>query len=650
MLYSPPDAAARDAYHAGQSSDAYRWMGAHKTTLSGDEWQFTVWAPHAQRVCVTGEFCSWRYEDYPMQKQYDGTWELRLPASLFDAQAQGRSDPGAQEKLRSYKYAILCADGSWHLRADPFAFGSELRPGTASRLNDIGGFKWGDGAWMKARRKMDMCHSAVNIYEMHLGSWRKHDDGTFYTYEETAKELVPYLQEMQYTHVEFLPVMEHPLDMSWGYQVTGFFSPTARYGDAFGLMKLIDRLHRAGIGVILDWVPAHFPRNEEGLRLFDGAPCYEHEDPRRSDMNQWGTVLFDYGKGEACSFLMSSACYWLEWFHADGIRCDAVSAMLYHDFCRGPGQWIPNKDGGRENLEGADFLRRLNQAVYARFPGVMMIAEESTAYPQVTHPVYLGGLGFGFKWNMGWMNDILSYIKKDPVYRKYHHDKITFSLMYAFSENFILPFSHDEVVHGKHSMLDKQPGDLWQKFAGLRALLGYQLGHPGKKLNFMGTEFGQFIEWKDDDRLDWFLLLYEKHPDLQKCVRDMNILYRENAALWQQDDSWQGFTWLNADDNERSIVSFVRWDKAGNALVCVTNFTPSYYADYVIGLPAYGFLREKLNTDNVMYGGSGKTNGPHALRAVKKPQGNNPYSCTVVVPPLSTVFYTFSRPLRRGGK
>ena len=443
MLYSPPDGARRAAFHQGEGYDAYRWMGAHKTTLDGQAWQFTVWAPNALRVCVTGEFCSWRYEDYPMQKQYDGTWELRLPAALFDAQAQGRTDPDAQQKLRAYKYAILCADGQWHLRADPYAFGSELRPANASLLTDIGGYAWQDAAWMARRAQGDPVHEPVNIYEMHLGSWRRHKDGSFYTYEETAAELVPYLKDMGYTHVEFLPVMEHPLDMSWGYQVSGFFAPTARYGTAFGLMRLIDALHQAGVGVILDWVPAHFPRDEIGLRRFDGTPCYEHQDPRRSDMAQWGTVLFDFGRGEACSFLMASACYWLEWFHADGLRCDAVSAILYHDFCREPGQWVPNIHGGNENLEGAAFLKRLNTTVYGRYPGVMMIAEESTAYPRVTHPVHAGGLGFGFKWNMGWMNDMLSYIKLDPVYRKYHHDKLTFSLMYAFSENYILPFSHD---------------------------------------------------------------------------------------------------------------------------------------------------------------------------------------------------------------
>ena len=646
MLYSSPDAAAREQFHNGQSCDAYKWLGAHKTTLSGEEWKFTVWAPNALKVCVTGEFCNWRYEDYPMVKQFDGTWEITLPASLFDPAMHDRRDKGAEEKLLSYKYAVLCADGQWHLRADPYAFGTELRPGNASKLTDIGGYEWGDKAWMDARPGNDILHKPVNIYEMHLGSWKRHEDGSFMTYDEIAHELIPYLKEMHYTHVEFLPVMEHPLDMSWGYQVTGFFSPTARYGTAQGLMRLIDALHQADIAVILDWVPAHFPRDEVGLYRFDGTPCYEHQDPRRSDMAQWGTILFDYARGEARSFLLSSACYWLEWFHADGIRCDAVSAILYHDFCREPGQWVPNIYGGNENLEGAQFLRDLNTAVYARYPGVMMIAEESTAYKGVTHPVYAGGLGFGFKWNMGWMNDTLKYIDYEPLYRKHIHDKLTFSLMYAFNENFILPFSHDEVVHGKHSMLDKNPGDIWQKFAGHRLIMAYQMAHPGKMLNFMGNELAHFIEWKYDDQLDWFLLAYERHPENKKCVADLNKLYKDTPAFWQQDDSWDGFYWLNADDVERSIVSFVRRDKEGNEFVCVANFTPSFYGQYKLPMPAYGYLHEVLNTDRAEYGGSNQYNA-RAIRVKREPCGKMAWSADVVVPPLSMVIFRFNRPKRK---
>ena len=418
MLYSSPDAAAREQFHNGQSCDAYKWLGAHKTTLSGEEWKFTVWAPNALKVCVTGEFCNWRYEDYPMIKQFDGTWETTLPAAVFDPVTHDRYDEHAAERLVAYKYAVLCTDGQWHLRADPYAFGTELRPGNASKLTDIGGYQWGDKKWMDARPNNDILHKPVNIYEMHLGSWKRREDGTFMTYEEIAEELIPYLKEMHYTHVEFLPVMEHPLDMSWGYQVTGFFSPTARYGTAQGLMKLIDLLHQADIAVILDWVPAHFPRDEVGLYRFDGTPCYEHQDPRRAEMPQWGTCLFDYGRGEVCSFLLSNALFWLKEYHADGLRCDAVSCMLYHDFCKEPGDWLPNKDGGRENYEAMAFIRLLNETVYRECPGVMMIAEEATAFQGVTHPTWKGGLGFGFKWNMGWMNDTLAYGKYEPLFMK----------------------------------------------------------------------------------------------------------------------------------------------------------------------------------------------------------------------------------------
>lgn len=634
MLYSPPDGARRAAFHQGEGYDAYRWMGAHKTTLDGQAWQFTVWAPNALRVCVTGEFCSWRYEDYPMQKQYDGTWELRLPAALFDAQAQGRTDPDAQQKLRAYKYAILCADGQWHLRADPYAFGSELRPANASLLTDIGGYAWQDADWMTRRAQGDPVHEPVNIYEMHLGSWRRHKDGSFYTYEETAAELVPYLKDMGYTHVEFLPVMEHPLDMSWGYQVSGFFAPTARYGTAFGLMRLIDALHQAGVGVILDWVPAHFPRDEIGLRRFDGTPCYEHQDPRRSDMAQWGTVLFDFGRGEACSFLMASACYWLEWFHADGLRCDAVSAILYHDFCREPGQWVPNIHGGNENLEGAAFLKRLNTTVYGRYPGVMMIAEESTAYPRVTHPVHAGGLGFGFKWNMGWMNDTLFYTSLDPYFRSYNHDKLTFSMMYAFSENFVLPISHDEVVHGKGSLLNKMPGDYNQKFAGLRTFMGYMMTHPGKKLLFMGCEFGQFIEWDYHKQLDWMLLDYESHRKTKDYIRALNHYYLAHPALWQVEDNWDGFRWLNADDNTRSVITYYRADEKGKKSLVLCNFAASRWEDYRMGVPEAGTYRVALCSEEEQYGGAG-FDRETLYRSEEQPLGQWAHSITLDVPPLS---------------
>ena len=645
MWYNPPDARTREEFHQGQCENAYTFLGAHPVKQGGAlYWHFAVWAPNAQRVCVTGEFCGWERESRPMQKQYDGIWELRLPDALFHParDPEKYNYPDAEKKLLSYKYAVQGPDGSWHLKADPYAFASELRPHNASLLFDLSGYAWGDAAWMQKRAQWDACRSPVNIYEMHLGTWRRGPEGRLLTYGELADQLIPYLRRMAYTHVEFLPVMEHPLDGSWGYQVTGYYAPTARYGGPNDFRALVDRLHQAGFGVILDWVPAHFPRDEIGLRRFDGTPCYEHADPRRGEMPQWGTMLFDYGRGEACSFLLSNALFWLNEFHADGLRCDAVSCMLYHDFCREEGAWLPNRDGGRENYEAIAFIRRLNAAAYGACPGVMMIAEESTAFPGVTRPAYLGGLGFGFKWNMGWMNDMLAYIKLDPIYRKYHHDKLTFSLCYAFNENYILPFSHDEVVHGKHSMLDKQPGDLWRKFAGLRALYGYTMAHPGKKLLFMGGEFAQFIEWKDDDQLDWFLLLYEKHPQMQKYVAQLNRFYKSTPALYRADDGWAGFQWLAVHDSERSVVAFLRSAGRCDSVACVTNFTPAFYGQYRIGLPYDCVLTECLNSDRAEFAGSNQYNAA-SLRAEKIPFEDQPYSCLICVPPLATVYFRVKR-------
>ena len=645
MWYNPPDARTREEFHQGQCENAYTFLGAHPVKQGGAlYWHFAVWAPNAQRVCVTGEFCGWERESRPMQKQYDGIWELRLPDALFHParDPEKYNYPDAEKKLLSYKYAVQGPDGSWHLKADPYAFASELRPHNASLLFDLSGYAWGDAAWMQKRAQWDACRSPVNIYEMHLGTWRRGPEGRLLTYGELADQLIPYLRRMAYTHVEFLPVMEHPLDGSWGYQVTGYYAPTARYGGPNDFRALVDRLHLAGFGVILDWVPAHFPRDEIGLRRFDGTPCYEHADSRRGEMPQWGTMLFDYGRGEACSFLLSNALFWLKEFHADGLRCDAVSCMLYHDFCREEGAWLPNRDGGRENYEAIAFIRRLNAAAYGACPGVMMIAEESTAFPGVTRPAYLGGLGFGFKWNMGWMNDMLAYIKLDPIYRKYHHDKLTFSLCYAFNENYILPFSHDEVVHGKHSMLDKQPGDLWRKFAGLRALYGYTMAHPGKKLLFMGGEFAQFIEWKDDDQLDWFLLLYEKHPQMQKYVAQLNRFYKSAPALYRADDGWTGFQWLAVHDSEHSVVAFLRSAGRCDSVACVTNFTPAFYGQYRIGLPYDCVLIECLNSDRAEFAGSNQYNAA-SLRAEKIPFEDQPYSCLICVPPLATVYFRVKR-------
>ena len=645
MWYNPPDAKRRESFHQGQCFDAYNFLGAHPVEEYGErKWQFSVWAPNAKEVFVTGEFCGWEQTAYPMQKQFDGIWELRLPASLFTPERDPDrfNYPQAAERLRSYKYAIHCADDSWHLRADPYGFENELRPNTASLLRDLSGYVWHDQKWMEARASRNPYRSPMNIYEMHLGTWRRGEDGRVLNYAEISDLLVPYMQKMGYTHVELLPVMEHPFDGSWGYQVSCYYAPTSRYGTADQFRVLVDRLHQAGIGVILDWVPAHFPKDEIGLRRFDGTPCYEHPDPRRAEMPQWGTMLFDYGRGEVSSFLISNAIYWLREYHADGLRCDAVSCMLYLDFGKGPGQWLPNKDGGRENLDAIAFLQRLNQTVYRECPGAITIAEESTAFPRVTHPTYEGGLGFGFKWNMGWMNDMLSYIGMDPIYRQYHHDKLTFAMMYAFSENYILPFSHDEVVHGKHSMLDKNPGDWWRKFAGLRALYGYYMAHPGKKLLFMGGEFGQVIEWKDTDQLDWFLLMYERHPEMQKYVRELNHLYRDLPALHQIDDSWDGFKWLNVNDNQRSIVAFMRLAGRHTPIVVVTNFTPVPYGQYRVALPFNCELTELLNSDREEYAGSNQYNAA-PIKAEKTPQEGLPYSCQMCVPPLSTVYFKVKR-------
>ena len=627
MTETAPLTGPRASFHAGRDCRAWEWAGAHR---QGDAWRFSVWAPHAQRVSLTGEFNRWDREADPMAREEDGVWTLEVPVARFGV-----------SPVLTYKYAILGQDGKWRFQGDPYAFRMEKQPGTAAVLWDVPKHEWKDAEWMTARKTWDPVKSPVNVYEVHLGSWRReggNDRGRYLTYSEIADQLIPYALDMGYTHLELLPVMEHPFDGSWGYQVTGYFAATSRFGTPEELMQLIDRCHRAGLGVILDWVPAHFPKDEVGLRRFDGTPCYEHADERRSEMPQWGTTLFDYARGEVSSFLLSNAVYWLKEYHADGLRCDAVSCMLYLDFGRGPGYWLPNQYGGRENLDAIAFLRRMNETVYRECPGAITVAEESTAFPKVTDPTWEDGLGFGFKWNMGWMNDILSYVALDPIYRKYHHDKITFSMMYAFSENYILPFSHDEVVHGKHSMLDKQPGDHWRKFAGLRALYGYYMAHPGKKLLFMGGEFGQFVEWRDAEQLDWMLLGYENHARLQQYVKALNRLYREEPALHSVDDSWNGFQWLNVNDADRSIVAFLRMDGKGNAISAVTNFTPQPYGEYRLALPYPCELTEILNSDRAEFAGSGWQN-PGPIRAENAPLNDLPCSATVCVPPLATVYY-----------
>lgn len=644
MRYNGPTAAVRDQFHQGTNRRAYEMLGAHPVTQDGQEmWHFAVWAPNARAVSLIGEFNQWDRKKTPMQKVYDGTWEVRLPAKTFDVKSDPKryDYPDAAKKLTTYKYCIQAQDGTWQDKADPYGFAMQMRPDTASRIYDLSGYRWGDADWMEARKAYDPYHSPVNIYEMHLGSWRRHKDGTFLTYTEIAEQLVPYLKEMGYTHVEFMPVMEHPLDMSWGYQVSGYYAATARFGEPKELMALIDALHQAGIGVLLDWVPAHFPRDAMGLRRFDGTPCYEHPDPRRGDMPQWGTHMFDYARGEVNSFMLSNACFWLEWYHADGLRVDAVTSMLMYDFCREPGQWLPNKYGGHENLDAIAFLRRMNETVYRDFPGVMMVAEESSAYPMVTRPIYLGGLGFGFKWNMGWMNDMLKYMALDPIDRAFHHDMLTFSFFYAFSENFILPISHDEVVHGKASLVNKMyGGDIDNKFKQCKLFMAYMMAHPGKKLLFMGADFAQFREWDYENGLEWFMVdEYENHRNYLNYSKNLNHFYLDHPQFWERDFSWEGFSWISNDDFKQSIIIFRRFDKNGGEVIVVCNFVPVERKSYCFGVPYWGSYTEVFNSSSV--DGSPCTNG--TVKAVDVKMHGFDQSVCIDIPAFSCMYFTVKK-------
>jgi 1,4-alpha-glucan branching enzyme len=612
----------------GRHYDTYEKLGAHVKTIEGVAGvHFAVWAPSAKRVSVVGDCNRWDGRIHPMRSRgSSGIWEMFLP------------DLG---EGAIYKYEIIGPDGQiLPLKADPYAFRSELRPNTGSVVASLENYQWNDSEWIKRRSQENWFEAPVSIYEVHLGSWRRiaEEANRWLTYRELGDQLIPYVRDLSYTHIELLPIMEHPYDGSWGYQTLGYFAATSRHGSPTEFMEFVDRCHRAGIGVLLDWTPAHFPRDAHGLAQFDGTHLYEHSDPRQGAHPDWGTLVYNYGRNEVQNYLISNALFWLDKYHIDGLRVDAVASMLYLDYSRKPGEWIPNEFGGRENLAAIAFLKRMNEVVHGHFPGILTIAEESTSWPSVSRPTYLGGLGFSFKWNMGWMNDTLKYFSSDPVYRKYEHNKLTFSFLYAFSENFLLPFSHDEVVHGKKSLLNKMPGDLWQQFANLRLVFGYQYAHPGKKLLFMGQEFGQRQEWSEARNLDWDLLQHDSHRDIQRLIADLNKLYASQTALHEVDFNWQGFEWLDPNDADNSVLSFLRRGKdPANLLAVVVNATPVVREGYRVGVPQPGFYGEILNTDAAVYGGSNVGNLGGVLAEPIAHRGR-PYSITLTLPPLAVIF------------
>jgi 1,4-alpha-glucan branching enzyme len=605
-------------FREGRHERLWERLGAHPTVIDGVAGTaFAVWAPNARSVRVVGDFNGWDGRFNPMRVLgSSGIWELFVPGA------------GAGSR---YKYEVLTRDGALVPKADPLANATERPPATASVIY-TSGYQWDDEAWMAARGERQRTDAQISIYEVHLGSWRKGLD-----YRQVAEELPGYLVELGFTHVELMPLAEHPFEGSWGYQVTSYFAPTARFGEPDDLRYLIDKLHQRGIGVIMDWVPAHFPKDAWALARFDGTALYEHQDPRRGEHPDWGSLIFNYGRNEVRNFLLASALYWLEQFHLDGLRVDAVASMLYLDYSRQPGQWVPNRFGGNEDLEAIDFLKDLNSTVYRNHPTAITVAEESTAWPGVSRPVHLGGLGFGYKWNMGWMHDTLEYISKDPVYRRFHHHQLTFALMYAFSENFILPISHDEVVHGKGSLLGKMPGDLWRRFANLRAYLAFMWAHPGKQLLFMGCELAQEAEWSHERSLDWEALGSERNAGVQRLVGDLNRTARERPALWQLDSSPAGFAWIDANDVDNNALSFIRWSAAREPLVCLCNFSPVPRYDYRVGLPSGGYWAEVLNTDSELYSGSNVGN-LGMIEAEEIAWDGQPTSARVTLPPLACVW------------
>lgn len=614
-------------FKQGTHYSIYDKMGSSSVTINGVEGVlFAVWAPNAKRVSVIGNFNNWDGRIHPMRDIYfSGIWELFIPGL---------------QNYDMYKYEIKAANDDILIKTDPFGKFSEMRPGKASFVYDIRGYEWGDEEYMRNPRKID---GPMTIYEVHLGSWKRGENNRFLSYTELAHDLVPYVKEMGYTHIELMPLQEHPLDLSWGYQVTGYYSVTSRFGNPHEFMYFVDYCHRHGIGVILDWVPAHFPKDDNGLAYFDGTALYEHENPLQGEQSQWGTKIFNFGRNEVKNFLIAGAIFWIETYHLDGLRVDAVSSMLYLDYGKEGGDWIPNKYGGRENEEAIEFLKHLNSVLTGRYPHIHLVAEESTSWPKVSHPAEYGGLGFNLKWNMGWMNDFLTYISKDPIHRRYHHNNITFGMTYVYSENFILVLSHDEVVHGKKSLVDKMPGDLWQKFANLRLSFGFMYGHPGKKLVFMGGEFGQFSEWSEARSLDWHLLEYPHHKSLQNFVKDLNRVYLENEAFWYGDFYHNGFRWISVDDASRSVVAFCRFGRRENDIIMmICNFTPIVHEDFKMGVPLPGVYSEILNSDQNEYGGSGVINMGELFSEQSESYGYE-NSIRLRVPPLGVSVLKFLR-------